>query len=63
LDWPHEASGLYAEIRDELDGQGTPIGSNDLLIAAHALYLDCTLVTNSLDEFRRVRRLICDNWV
>ena len=36
LDWPQEASGVYAEIRDELEAQGMAIGSNDLLIAAHA---------------------------
>ena len=63
LDWPQEASAVYAEIRDELEAQGRPIGSNDLLIAAHALYLGCTLVTNNVDEFQRVRGLSRDNWV
>ena len=62
LDWPQEASGVYAEIRDELEAQGTPIGSNDLLIAAHALYLGCTLVTNNVQEFSRVDGLLIDNW-
>jgi len=63
LDWPQEASGVYAQIRDELESRGTPIGSNDLLIAAHAIYLGCTLVTNNVDEFKRVKGLIRDNWV
>ena len=62
LDWPQEASGIYAEIRDELEVQGTPIGSNDLLIAAHASYLGCTLVTNNVQEFSRVKGLVIDNW-
>jgi tRNA(fMet)-specific endonuclease VapC len=62
LDWPQEASGVYAEIRDELEAQGTPIGSNDLLIAAHALYLGCMLVTNNVQEFSRVKGLLIDNW-
>jgi tRNA(fMet)-specific endonuclease VapC len=62
LDWPQEASGVYAEIRDELETQGTPIGSNDLLIAAHALYLGCTLVANNVQEFSRVKGLVIDNW-
>ena len=62
LDWPQEASGVYAEIRDELELQGTPIGSNDLLIAAHASYLGCTLVTNNVQEFSRVKGLVIDNW-
>ncbi|WP_295446410.1 type II toxin-antitoxin system VapC family toxin [uncultured Thiodictyon sp.] len=63
LDWPHEASGVYAEIRAELEAQGTPIGANDLLIAAHAMHLGCTLVTNNVEEFKRVRGLLRDNWV
>lgn len=63
LDWPQQASDIYAEIRHELEAQGTPIGSNDLLIAAHALYLRCTLVTNNGREFERVPGLVIDNWV
>lgn len=63
LDWPHAASEIYGSVRSELKSQGTPIGSNDLLIAAHALCLHCTLVTNNTEEFRRVRGLEIDNWV
>ena len=62
LDWPQQASNMYAEIRHKLEAQGTPIGSNDLLIAAHALYLRCTLVTNNGREFARVPGLVIDNW-
>jgi tRNA(fMet)-specific endonuclease VapC len=63
LDWPQAASDDYSEIRHELDTQGTPIGSNDLLIAAHALHLGCTLVTNNVREFQRVRGLSIESWV
>lgn len=63
LDWPQQASDVYAELRHELEAHGTPIGSNDLLIAAHALYLRCTLVTNNSREFERVPGLVIDNWV
>jgi len=63
LDWPQEASGVYAEIRNALESRGTPIGSNDLLIAAHARHLGCTLVTNNVDEFSRVSGLTIENWV
>ncbi|MBL7201455.1 MAG: hypothetical protein ISS56_15050, partial [Anaerolineae bacterium] len=42
--------------------QGTPIGSLDTLIAAHALSLDVTLVTNNEREFSRVPRLKVENW-
>jgi tRNA(fMet)-specific endonuclease VapC len=63
LDWPQEASSLYAEIRADLESQGRPIGSNDLLIAAHALWLGSTLVTINLEEFARVPGLNTDNWI
>ena len=63
LDWPQQATERYARIRNTLEAQGTPIGSNDLLIAAHALHLGCTLVTNDVEEFRRVSGLDIDNWI
>ncbi len=44
----------YAELRMVLEGAGTPIGSNDMLIAAHTLALGLTLVTANEGEFRRV---------
>ena len=53
----------YATIRAHLQRQGTPIGPNDTLIAAHALALDCTLVTENETEFRRVPGLRVENWL
>jgi tRNA(fMet)-specific endonuclease VapC len=53
----------YASIRAHLESQGTPIGPNDTLIAAHALALDCTLVTDNETEFRRVPGLRVENWL
>jgi tRNA(fMet)-specific endonuclease VapC len=53
----------YGRIRTYLERQGTPIGSMDMLIAAHALSLDCTLVTNNEREFSRVPSLKMENWV
>jgi len=53
----------YAEIRTYLEQNGTPIGGNDLLIAAHALSLNLTLVTNNLREFSRVPNLKVENWL
>ncbi len=53
----------YAAIRAHLERQGTPIGPNDTLIAAHALALDCTLVTDNEAEFRRVPGLRVENWL
>ncbi|NEP37957.1 MAG: type II toxin-antitoxin system VapC family toxin [Okeania sp. SIO2H7] len=53
----------YAQIRTELEQLGTPIGGNDLLIAAHALTLNLTVVTNNVREFSRVPNLKVENWL
>ncbi len=52
----------YGEIRAALEGRGTPIGSMDLPIAAHARSMGVTLVTNNEREFRRVEGLRVENW-
>jgi len=54
---------IYGIVRVQLEKQGTPIGGNDLLIAAHALALNCTLVTNNEREFSRVEGLELQNWL
>ncbi len=53
----------YAEIRAALENAGTPIGPNDLLIAAHARALDFVLVTDNEREFGRVPGLAVENWL
>jgi tRNA(fMet)-specific endonuclease VapC len=53
----------YAELRVDLERRGKLIGSNDMLIAAHALALDCTLITANEGEFRRVPGLRVENWL
>lgn len=53
----------YGALRAYLEQRGQPIGGNDLLIAAHSLSLDCTLVTDNEREFGRVPRLRCENWL
>jgi tRNA(fMet)-specific endonuclease VapC len=53
----------YAELRTQLERAGRPIGGNDLLIAAHALALDLTLVTANEREFSRVPDLRIENWL
>ncbi len=58
-----EASQYYGDLRAYLEKQGTPIGSLDMLIAAHALSLTSTLVTNNEKEFNRVPNLNIENWV
>jgi tRNA(fMet)-specific endonuclease VapC len=57
------AAEIYGCIRAGLERKGTPIGSMDMLIAAHAFSLGVTLVTNNAKEFKRVPRLQVANWV
>ena len=52
----------YADIRATLRSAGTPIGPNDLWIAAHARSLGLTLVSHNLREFKRVLRLKVEDW-
>jgi tRNA(fMet)-specific endonuclease VapC len=58
-----EADRTYADIRFRLERAGTPIGPNDLLIAAHALESGLILVTDNVDEFVRVAGLRVENWL
>jgi tRNA(fMet)-specific endonuclease VapC len=62
LPYPGKAAEDYGQIRAELKRQGTPIGGNDLLIAAHARCLGMTMVTNNMREFLRVPGLKVENW-
>jgi len=57
------ADAAYGQIRTRLEQAGTPIGGNDLLIAAHAAALGCTLVTDNEAEFARVEGLLRENWL
>ena len=52
----------YGRLRAQLEKKGSSIGAYDLLIAAHALSLGLTLVTNNVREFARVEGLHLDNW-
>ncbi len=57
------ADAVYGILRNRLERAGQSIGSNDLLIAAHALTLDCAVVTANEREFARVEGLHCENWL
>ena len=63
LSYDDEAAQYYGELRAHLEKQGRPIGSLDMLIAAHALSANCVLVTNNEKEFTRVPKLKIENWV
>ena len=53
---------FYADLRASLEKQGLSIGPMDTLIAAHALSIGGTLVTNNVKEFVRVPKLKLENW-
>lgn len=58
-----DADRHYGVLRTALERQGTPIGANDMFIAAHALALDATVVTDNVREFARVPGLKVENWL
>lgn len=60
---PENTGNTYGVIRASLESKGTPIGNNDLWIAAHAKAATLTLVTNNEREFQRVPGLKIQNWV
>ena len=59
---PETAAEAYGTIRAQLESKGETIGNNDLWIAAHAIAVGLTLVTNNVRKFRRVRGLKIQNW-
>lgn len=63
LPLPTDAAQHYGNTRVQLEAAGTPIGGNDLWIAAHALAQNMTLVTNNTREFERVAGLKVENWL
>ena len=63
LPFDESAAQQYGQIRTNLESRGLIIGSNDLLIAAHALSQSYILVSNNLREFGRVDGLITENWL
>lgn len=54
---------IYGELRSNLEKDGQPIGPNDFWIAAHAMSLGATLVTNNVREFKRTKGLKVENWL
>jgi tRNA(fMet)-specific endonuclease VapC len=63
IDWAQDAARHYAQIRSDLKNKGSMIGSNDLMIAAHARSIGATVVTNNTKDFARVKGLVVANWM
>lgn len=57
------ADAAYAQLRAQLEAAGSPIGGNDMLIAAQALVTGCTVVTDNEREFVRITGLPVENWL
>jgi tRNA(fMet)-specific endonuclease VapC len=62
VDFDQRSASAYGRIRANLESQGTPIGGNDLLIAAITLAHDLILVTHNIREFTRVEGLAIEDW-
>ncbi len=60
---PPDCGRRYGRIRSDLEKRGLPVGNNDLWIAAHALALNLTLITNNTREFGRIPQLKRENWI
>lgn len=58
-----KAARSYGKVRAELERAGTPIGSMDMMIGAHALSLGVTLVTHNTREFSRIEGLKLADWI
>lgn len=63
LPFDDTCAGHFGALAAELAARGTPIGNLDVLIAAHAIAADATLVTNNVKHFARVRALSVENWL
>lgn len=63
LPFDQPADAVYGDVRAQLEVAGTPIGGNDLLIAAQALALGHTIVTDNEREFGYIAGLNCENWL
>jgi tRNA(fMet)-specific endonuclease VapC len=62
LPFDQRVAKVYGGVREKLESMGKPIGPLDTQIAAHALTLNLTLVTNNVNEFKRVEGLKLENW-
>ncbi|OIP41565.1 VapC toxin family PIN domain ribonuclease [Candidatus Desantisbacteria bacterium CG2_30_40_21] len=62
LPFDDKAAEVYGQIRVQLEKRGTPIGPNDLMIAAIAVANDVVLVTHNTREFGRIEHLKFEDW-
>ena len=63
LPFDAKAAQAYGKVRTDLQKAGRIIGPLDMLIAAHAISSNLTLVTNNTKEFTRIKNIKVENWV
>jgi len=63
IEWDRSAAEHYGKIRASLQASGNIIGAMDMMIAAHAVSQQMTLVTNNEKHFKRVPALNIENWI
>lgn len=63
FDWTARAAQTYGAIRNQMEKKGCIIGNLDLQIAAHALSIEATLITNNVKHFKNVPKLSVSNWL
>ena len=63
MPWDIMAANHYATLRASLESAGTPLDAMDIMIAAHALALNATLVSNNTRHFKRIAHLKLENWM
>ncbi len=63
ISWSDQAARYYGDTRATLERAGRPVGNMDLMVAAHALSLDATLVTNNTRHFNPIQYLRLENWL
>ena len=61
MPWTSSVAAVYGRLRADLESVGTVVGALDLMIAAHSVALDCTLVTNDAG-FRKIPALRIEDW-
>lgn len=62
IDFSAKCAFYYGELRAYLKKEGIIIGNNDLFIASHAIAEGAVLATNNMNEFKRIPKLIVENW-
>ena len=63
IDFDSRDAEIYGIIRAELECRGKVIGPYDMMLAAQALARDLILVTNNINEFKRIAKLKLENWI